>query len=374
MVAYRQSEEPRGRRAWATRAGGGRSLTHRGARPGTSPPAWPPGQNAAVTIHKLGTTDAFVVLDLDDADHSVGPTRLAPKILVDGAELLARSATYLFASFGQQVGGASAGINARPDGRNDAVAAFVAELGPMVGKGTFTTEAARGLTAADLAPLAELAPRPLPTGETRSALLLAGIVAAADRALGGLDGRTVAVEGWEQAPAGLAAAFAERGASVVAVGTAKATVTAPGGFAADALSPGTTPEGDAGPADALWSADADVVLAGSKAGVVDHHVAVGVAGRAVVPWGPVPVTAKALASLRRRGVIVVPDFVALAGPSLASVGAVAADAPEAVAEAVGGVFDEVADHADGPLLAACYRAEAFLGTWRDALPFGRPLA
>jgi hypothetical protein len=67
-----------------------------------------------VTFHKLGATDAFVVFDLDGASRSVGPTRLAPKILVDGAELLARSATYLFASFGHQVGGASAGINARP--------------------------------------------------------------------------------------------------------------------------------------------------------------------------------------------------------------------------------------------------------------------
>jgi hypothetical protein len=331
-----------------------------------------PRQECGVTIHKLGSTDAFVVFDLDGADHSVGPTRLAPKILVDGAELLARSATYLFASFGQQVGGASAGINSRPDGRDEAVAAFVAELKPQVEQGALTTEAARGLTPADLAPLTDAAPRPLPTGEARRDLLLAGIVAAAERALGGLDGRTVAVEGWEQAPDGLAGALADRGAAVVAVGTAKSTVSAAGGFAPGVLAAGQVPEGDTGPADALWSADADVVLAGSKAGVLDHNVAVGVAGRAVVPWGPVPVTAKALASLRRRGVIVVPDFVALAGPPLASVGAVAD--PAAVAEAVGGVLGEVADHADGPLLAACYRAEAFLGTWRETLPFGRPLA
>ena len=31
-------------------------------------------------------------------------------------------------------------------------------------------------------------------------------------------------------------------------------------------------------------------------------------------------------------------------------------------------------HADGPLLGACHRAEAFLRTWQDTLPFGRPLA
>ena len=29
---------------------------------------------------------------------------------------------------------------------------------------------------------------------------------------------------------------------------------------------------------------------------------------------------------------------------------------------------------DGPFLGACYSAEAFLSTWQDELPFGRPLA
>ena len=38
-------------------------------------------------IHKLTSTDAFVAFDLDDAP-SVGVTRLARKVLTDGAELL----------------------------------------------------------------------------------------------------------------------------------------------------------------------------------------------------------------------------------------------------------------------------------------------
>jgi hypothetical protein len=295
-----------------------------------------------VTIHKLAATDAFVVFDLDGAERSVGPTRLAPKILVDGAELLARSATYLFASFELPVGGASAGINARPDGRDDAIAAFVAELKPLVEAGTLTTEAARGLRPDDLAPLVEVAPAPLPTGERRDALLAAGIVAAADRVLGGLGGITVAIEGGDQAPAALSAALAERGATVTTEG------------------PATT---------------ADVLLVGSKAGVLDHTLVDGIEARVVVPWGPVPVTAKALAALRRKGVVVLPDFLTTAGPALSAAGGLPADAdPAAVAEAVVAVLDEVMDDPDGPLLAACRRAEAFLSTWRDALPFGRPLA
>ncbi|MDD9369328.1 MAG: hypothetical protein PV358_04385, partial [Acidimicrobiales bacterium] len=79
-------------------------------------------------VDKLTGTDGFVVTDLDDATTSVGVVRLAPKVLRDGAQLLARSVTYAFASFGiAGHGGASAGINAKPDARDDALAAFLDE-------------------------------------------------------------------------------------------------------------------------------------------------------------------------------------------------------------------------------------------------------
>ena len=41
---------------------------------------------------------------------------------------------------------------------------------------------------------------------------------------------------------------------------------------------------------------------------------------------------------------------------------------------IGALASDLVTHDDGPLLAGCYRAEAFLSTWRDELPFGRPLA
>ena len=171
---------------------------------------------------------------------------------------------------------------------------------------------------------------PLPTGERRDALIVAGIVAGAERALGGLDGRTVAIEGWDQAPRPLAAALAARGATVVAVSTASATIAAPTGLDAGVLAdPAGDPAASGGaaePAGAVWATAADVVVTGSKAGVLDHTVVDAVQARAVVPWGPVPVTAKALAALRRRDVVVLPDFVVLAGPSLVAAGGLPADA------------------------------------------------
>ena len=77
---------------------------------------------------KLSSVDGFVLLDLENAPGSVGVVRSAPKILVSGAEMLARSVTYSFATFGIRTGGASAGVNAKPEDRSAAVAAF-AEIG-----------------------------------------------------------------------------------------------------------------------------------------------------------------------------------------------------------------------------------------------------
>ena len=53
----------------------------------------------------------------------------------------------------------------------------------------------------------------------------------------------------------------------------------------------------------------------------------------------------------------------------------AADEVIAAAEAfVSATTTEVLDHDEGPYLGASYRAEDFLRTWQERLPFGRPLA
>src|SRR3954454_15198544 len=95
----------------------------------------------SVIIQKLTSTDGFIAFDLDDAP-AAGVTRSAPKILVDGASLLARALTYRFATFERQIGGASAGVNSPPDGRAEALAAYCTEIEPLVTAGRFLTEAA----------------------------------------------------------------------------------------------------------------------------------------------------------------------------------------------------------------------------------------
>ncbi|HEY6533038.1 MAG TPA: hypothetical protein VIY72_12075 [Acidimicrobiales bacterium] len=340
-----------------------------------------------MTTRKLSSTDAFVVVDLPDAPIAAGVVRLAPKILVDGAAWLARSQTYQFAAFGRMASGASAGINARIDERAEAIGAFTAELSEEVSGGRLALEAGRGLSLEDLAGLQAGDARPDEWWAERDELRAAGIASAASVAVGGsLDGRTVALEGVDRVGLVLVRALAERGASVISIGTSAGSVIASAPLDPAALEAGwlehgaemvTVLDGEQGSPGAVLGAAVDVVFVGSKAGVLDHELTGAVTASVVVPSGPIPVTAKALADLRRAGVTVLPDFVVTGGHLVAwptDGTAPAGDLRAAAAESVAGVLAEVMDHPAGPLLGACERAEAFLATWCAELPFGRPLA
>ena len=289
-------------------------------------------------IHKLTGTDAFVVFDLDDADSAYGVTRLAQKILTDGAQLLARSTTYSFAAFGLARSGASAGINTKPDGRDEAVRAYVDEVGPLVADGRLVTDPGQGLTPDDLAPLREHDPRPseLLTDGRVVDLTVGGALAAAGAVLGGLEGRRVRINGTGAVAETALADLLEAGAEVVA-------------------------EDDPEP---------DLLLAGGRPGSLDDEAAAGITAKAVVPIAPVPVTAKAFAAFSRAGAVYVPDFVSLAGPLLAGFDPDGGDPVERVTA----LTTELAPEGTGLWMAAVARAEDFLRTWQQTLPFGRPLA
>ncbi|MCU0312082.1 MAG: hypothetical protein MUE36_14200 [Acidimicrobiales bacterium] len=338
-----------------------------------------------MTTRKLETADAFVVTDLPDEVPAAGIVRSAPKVLVDGASWLARSQTYQFAAFGRRAGGASAAVNARPEDRDDAVTAFMAELAPELAAGALLLEPAKGLSAEQADAMRAVDPRPALWWDHRHDLRGAGVAAAVATAVAP-DGATVAVEGFDEAGPALVEALAARGAVVVAVSTPTGTLVREGGVAADELAEAWRAHGPAfvgelggttAPGDVLAVA-ADVLVPGSKVGVVDHDVAAQLQVRAVVPGGALPVTAKALAALRRADVTVLPDFVTTAGALFAW----PVDGPEptldgardAGAEAITAALAAVADHPAGPLLGACELAERFLVTWTDTVPFGRPLA
>lgn len=285
-------------------------------------------------VHKLQSTDGFIAFDLDDAP-AVGVVRMAPKVLRDGAELLARSTTYAAASFGLQVGGGSAGLNAKPEDRDAALAAFLEEVAPLVESGRWLPGSGVGVTTDDLSPLPRADTRMRAFDQTSSG---ESAVAAALGTLGSLDGCRVAV-----------------------VGSGPLTEAA----AASAAANGATPEPQAS-----FDAACDVLLVAGKAGVLEHDLAATVRARAVVPLTPVAVTARALAVLGRAGVVVVPDFLATAAPLLAALDPDGGD----LMERVHGSVADLAGSGTGLWMAAVERAEAYLRTWQDTLPFGRPLA
>ena len=282
-------------------------------------------------VQKLESTDGFLLFDLDGAERSAGVARLAPKVLHDSAELLARSVTYSFAAFGLKLSGASAGINAKPENRDEAIAAFIDEVKPMVATGTLMLHASTGLSDGDLAALGIDPPDP--------ALSAQGAIASAEAALGTLDGTTVAIVG----------------AGPVA-DTARVTASDKGATVAD---------------DAGVDATADALFIAGKTGVIDHEAAESVKARIVVPLTPLPVTAKAYAAFRRADIVYVPDFIALAAPLLETFDASnSTDSVERVRE----VMVALAEEGPNAWLVAIGLAEAFLSTWQDGLPFGRPLA
>jgi hypothetical protein len=280
-----------------------------------------------VVVRKLETTDAFYVLDLEDATISVGLVRLAPKVLVDGAELLARATTYAFAAFGVNAGGVSAGINAKPDGRDAAVADFCEAVAPLVAEGRIHLSPGTGLTADELAPL-----------------------------------------GCEPLDPSLAA----RGAVVAAAafgGTGDAVVVGDSTWK-ERVGPWWSDAGGAGVDEGELDADVSVLFLAGKSGFVDHEAASTVRAKLVVPLTPVPVTAKAYAVLSRAGVVFVPDAVSCAAPLLA----VADPDGEDPVSRVAALASETAPRGVDAWRAMVDRAEEHLTSWRPALPFGRPLA
>ncbi len=298
-------------------------------------------------VQTLTSTDAFIVVDIPDVP-AAGVVRCARKILESSATDLARTATYTYASFGHRISGASGGINAEGDAVGPAVEAFVSELLPAATEGRLRLSPAKGLTDDDLAPLVNAARGGAPSVPTTAAHV-AGVVAATRWALGGLDGKRVAIEG--DAPPELARALTESGADLA---TVEGVETKPW---------------------MIWGADVDALLPGSKMGTLSHQGAGMVKAAAIVPWGAIPVTTKAFAMLRRQGVSVLPDFLTTAGLLIAGFqdgdeAAVAA----AVADRITEALDAVGNHAEGPFLGACLAAEAFLAGWTDVTLFGRPLA
>ena len=355
-------------------------------------------------IVELVAVPGFVVFDLPGAAVSAGGTRLAPDVTVAEVALLARAMTYKFAVLGDRVGGAKAGLAGDPAdraARAGLMTRYCAEIRPMVAAGRFLTGPDMGTFEADFAPLRE--------GRAAAAAMTAvvagmpfedvltgyGVAVAAEVALraglgGGWEGRSVAIEGFGKVGGGVASEVVRRGGHVVAVSTVAGCLADPAGLDIARLLALRGVHGDqcvaryglpvGAPAQLFSAVEADVLVPGTRPGVINRRAAESLPPRVrvVAPAANVPYTRSGAEVLHRRGITALPDFVCNAGavigyrsPRVATPEQVLAD----VEVKITALIAESLAHPDGPLAGSCERAASFLrGWWGDAPgpPFADP--
>ena len=344
-----------------------------------------------MALLKLENVDAFVVRDLDEEVPAFGIVRAANKILQGGAKDLARSQTYQCALFNMKCQGASAGINAAPEVRDDAIAAFAEELLPMASNGALLLDPGKGVSDDGLDALVAVDPRneahrrQVNGLSNQHHLTGFGAVVSADTARS-LDGASIAIENYEVAGPAVARVAAERGARVTAIATSAGAAFNPDGFDVTALHEALSTNGPGMVAEfaeeelpgwRILGADVDVLFAGSKMGLINHQGAENVKAKLIAPTGPIPYTTKGALVLEKQGTTVLPDIVTTAGAMFGGMppGEDDQDSIEhAIAELLSTLTGQIVGQDNMAILEACHRAEAFLRTWRDQLPFGRPFA
>ena len=366
------------------------------------------GRDGGAEIVELGSVPGFVVFDLPGAPLSAGGTRLAPDVSVAEVAVLARSMTYKFAALGERVGGAKAGVRGDPAdraGKAALMARFCAEVRPLTDAGRFLTGPDMGTAEEDFAPLRErraapAAIRAVVAGVPFEDLLTGyGVAVAAETALRGgrrgrrgskgLDGRSVAIEGFGKVGGGVAREVGRRGGRVAAVSTVAGCVADPSGLDVDRLLALRRAHGDAcvlrygrpvlPPHQLFTEVNADVLVPGTRPGAIDAPTARSLPPgvRVIAPAANAPVHrggGRGAAPARDRGAARLRvqrgrgDRLPVRGrrdPGPGPGGTVEARISELIRAALG--------HPGGPLAGACEQAGGFLRSWWGEPP-GPPFA
>ncbi len=345
------------------------------------------------TLH-LKTLDGFVAFDLENCEVSAGGTRLAPDVTEREAELLARAMTYKFAALGLHMGGAKGAIRGQPAERAELMRRYCEEIRPLVESRRFLTGPDLGTFESDFAPLRMPGDVPGPMSQPMGGVPFEdiltgfGVVVAAEAALGSLDGRKFAIEGFGKVGGGVAREAVRRGGQVVAVSTLAGSVADAKGLDVEELWRQRERHGDdlvrhlglpVSPPAALFDVVVDVLVPGARPGVIDAARAGRLEAHAIAPAANVPYVAGAPEILHQRGVLALPDFVCNAG---AVIGYVAFgiethdEVLRSVERRIGELVQAACEDQRGPLLGACSIAEDFLRGWRGqgGMPPGPPLA
>jgi glutamate dehydrogenase/leucine dehydrogenase len=349
-----------------------------------------PGPPGPQTI-ELSSVPGFIVFDLPGAPVSAGGTRLAPDVTVAEVALLARAMTFKYGAIGRRIGGAKAGLVGDPAdqaSRAERLARYLAEIRPLTEQGRFLTGPDMGTSEGDFAPLRASRAVPVAIAAVLDGVPFEdivtgyGVVAAAQAALpagtgGGWTGRSAAIEGFGKVGGGVAREVVRRGGRVAAVSTIAGCIADRAGLDVERLLTLRRQHGDAcvtryglpvGPPGRLFAEAADVLVPGTRPGVISGPVAESLppSVQVVAPAANVPYTARGAAVLHQRGIVALPDFVCNAG-AVISYGAAIDTLPEQVLTGVGdqitAIIRQALEHPRGPIAGASQRAAEFLRGW-----------
>lgn len=310
--------------------------------------AGPPGRRSVRIFDDTGRPLGFIEIDRLVAGRCCGGIRASADVTADELRRIAEVMTLKCGFVGLAAGGAKGGVvmpaDITAEERTARLAAFGRAAAPLLRSGVWSHGADMGTTEADIArirhaagvgaaPPVDAAPA---TGNTsngfgaRAAGLTVALCAeAAAESLGiPLRGARIALLGAGAVGRAAIRSLAERGARIVALSTLAGTFRCDDGLDVAAVLDGLARCGDAFTASgaapgAAAASDCDVLLICAGTACVDIALAENVRARAVVCGANIPFAEGVQTHLEKRGVLILPDFVAggggVLGTTLASV-------------------------------------------------------
>ncbi|MER5219772.1 Glu/Leu/Phe/Val family dehydrogenase [Streptomyces flaveus] len=303
---------------------------------------WGPEKIVVVSHRRTGMKGVLVI---DNTARGVGKggTRMSPNVSVEEVARLARVMTWKWAGVDLFYGGAKAGIVADPASpdKEAILRAFARALANEVPR-EYVMGLDMGLTEDDAAIIQdELGDRGAAVGTPAHLGGVAydklgvtgyGVAEAADAAAQHLQlplsGARVALQGFGAVGRAAAVRFAELGATVVAVSTARGALHDPTGLDVPTLRAAHDAYGDdfvtrhsqgvvIQPGQEL-TVDCDILVPAALQDVIDAKTAHQIKARLVVEGANLPTSEQAQAVLAERGIAVLPDFIANAGGVVAA--------------------------------------------------------
>jgi len=301
---------------------------------------------------------AIVVIDNIACGPAVGGVRMAPDVGLEECFRLARAMTMKNAAAGLPHGGGKSVIVGDPKmaaaDKERLIRAFAGAIrdltdyipGPDMG----TDERCMAWVKDEIGRAAGL-PRELggipldEVGATGYGIMIAATVAEAQGHVT-LKGARLAVQGFGAVGKNAARFLAEKGALLVAASDSQGTVVDPQGIDVARLvawkqeghSLRDFPGGRKAGRDAVIDADCDIWIPAARPDVIRKENVDRLKSRLVLQGANIPMTAEAEASLHRRGVVIVPDFIANAGGVICAAveirGGTAADAFRSIEEKI----------------------------------------